>query len=61
MKYKIEMIDRKYHIHILDNEGCMMGRSFHICDTEKEAISIIEMEKRNDDISNMNIITNYRG
>ena len=61
MNYKIEMIGKKYHIHILDDENIIMGKSFHICNTEKEAIDIIEMEKRNDDISNMNIITNYKG
>jgi len=61
MKYKIEKINNKYHIHILDNEGIVMGRSFHICNTEKDAINIIEMEKRNDDISSMNQITNYKG
>ena len=61
MKYKIEMIDGKFHVHILDDENIIMGKSFHICNTEKEAIDIIEMEKRNDDISNMNIITNYKG
>ena len=61
MKYKIEMINDKYHVHILDDENIIMGKSFHICNTEKDAIDIIEMEKRNDDISNMNQITNYKG
>ena len=61
MKYKIEMIDEKYHVHILDDANIIMGKSFHICDTEKEAIDIVEMEKRNDDTSSMNIITNYKG
>lgn len=61
MKYKIEMIDGKYHIHILDDQNCMMGKSFHICDTKESAISVIEMEKRNDDVYNINQITNYKG
>ena len=61
MEYKIELIDGKYHIHILDANGCTMGKSFHMCNTEKEALHIIEIVRKNDDIYNMNQITNYKG
>ena len=61
MNYQIEIIENKYHIHILDDEGYIMGKSFHVCNTRKEAINIIEIEKRNDDTYNINQITNYKG
>ena len=59
MEYKIEKIQKKYHIHILDSAGCVMGKSFYVCKTEKEAIELVKKEMLNDDVYNMNQITNY--
>ena len=61
MNYKIEKIKEKFHIHILDDEGYIMGKSFYVCDTEKEAIEVVKIEMKNDGIYDMNQITNYKG